>query len=426
MLEDIINKMINDDNYVKVFTRDRYDSKFVDNCNETFKNKCIIFSPKITYGIDIQIEYETVYAIYSGNSINGYLMLQQISRCRKCKEIKILSFYDNNVNLNNNENNKYVMKYTIYKNIYINTVQKTSNNKVRNMFNDNVIAYLKTNKLNDDDIIMKYVNTIINTQYYSLISGCNKLISFSILSEFQGYTVNIYYEDNKYFNDINVISTKKMNSSDILEIFNLQKTYDYFKKNNSTLELDILDNMCKQSYLDKIIRSKWLFSSIVKNGIDKVLEIFNDKSIIECFLYKTIRDNAYDNYVIINDYIKTFKVSVFELCETYDKKLMSEFVKNHKREFNNVIKNFNYQATSNKIHNSNTFTNNKIIGLYYFNELIMSCYHNINRFLITKERYNQRYKNEDIRIARISLFDYRYINGINNIFNHRKDYLINH
>jgi len=57
-------------------------------CNETWLNKIVLFSPKIIYGLDCTIKYNSIYAIYKGDTINSFHMIQQISRARHVQRVE--------------------------------------------------------------------------------------------------------------------------------------------------------------------------------------------------------------------------------------------------------------------------------------------------------------------------------------------------
>jgi len=70
--------------YVRIFTCDEGKTSNIN--TKFFTNRCIIFSPKIVMGISIDKELiydtDTIYSIYSGNSLNGFMIYQQLCRAR--------------------------------------------------------------------------------------------------------------------------------------------------------------------------------------------------------------------------------------------------------------------------------------------------------------------------------------------------------
>lgn len=79
-----------DPSYFLIYTRDIGDVADFENCNELWKNKCVIMSPKVVYGIDVLIPYKEIYAIYSGKTIDGFSMHQQMSRARAAAKVNVL------------------------------------------------------------------------------------------------------------------------------------------------------------------------------------------------------------------------------------------------------------------------------------------------------------------------------------------------
>jgi hypothetical protein len=82
------------DKYAMVFNKDYGQLEELDNCNTLFKNKCVIASPKIIYGLDITIPYDKVYCIYKYTNeekcMGALEYHQQYSRARDCKEVILL------------------------------------------------------------------------------------------------------------------------------------------------------------------------------------------------------------------------------------------------------------------------------------------------------------------------------------------------
>ena len=107
---------------ILMYTSGIGDTKDISECNKIWRNKIVVYSPKILYAVDNQIEYQdnTTLAIYTGKSISSMNMFQQMCRNRKAKNINVLWLqknediaryitYDRMCEL---ENEKY-MKYTM-------------------------------------------------------------------------------------------------------------------------------------------------------------------------------------------------------------------------------------------------------------------------------------------------------------------------
>lgn len=77
---------------IMMYTSGQGNTQDIIECNRKWLYKVVIFSPKIVYGVDNQIEYEegTICGIYTGKSISSINMFQQLGRCRKAKDMRIL------------------------------------------------------------------------------------------------------------------------------------------------------------------------------------------------------------------------------------------------------------------------------------------------------------------------------------------------
>lgn len=75
---------------VLLVTKDFGTLKELENCNELWKNKIVLCSPKVTYGLDVLIEYDHVYLVYKGHTISSLEMIQQLGRSRNVKEVSVI------------------------------------------------------------------------------------------------------------------------------------------------------------------------------------------------------------------------------------------------------------------------------------------------------------------------------------------------
>lgn len=94
-------------NYYLIFNKDSGNLKDLNDCNNTFLNKCVICSPRVVYGLDILIKYKQVYMIYKNTagyfqSMNALEYHQQINRSRNAENVNILI---------NNSFNKFKNKF---------------------------------------------------------------------------------------------------------------------------------------------------------------------------------------------------------------------------------------------------------------------------------------------------------------------------
>jgi len=409
-------------NYFVLITRERYNKEFVNDCNNTFNNKCIIYSPKITYGIDIQIEYEDIYVIYKGKSINSYLMLQQFSRSRKCKNINILSLF------NNNQCNILFFKY--FKENYINNI-KNNNNKVfellnnNNMINNIDILFNMNNLLSNryKDII-DFLNIVIHNKYNNYITNNNKLYCLKLLSKYQGYKIN-YYDfnetkdyniDDKKYNEINNYDNIK-----ILEEIKLDKNYELC---NNELKLYLNELIKNKKNINRILHSRYLFiydlnkiENIFKNNNEDIIKIINNNG-----------NNLKYVYQILINLNKELGINKFELLKEYNKDNLIKFINDNKENIeklftskdntkrNKKLKNKNFDNLLKEVNNDKNNKRLKCInGLYLFNQFILTCYKYIDNNLIITNKDN--FIINKIRYQYIFKFNENYINNMKEIYN---------
>ena len=421
------------DDYALLITKDYSKRNIITNCNDTFKNKCVIFSPKILYGIDIQIPYDSIYAVYTGKSINSYLMLQQISRCRKCKEIKILALFDD-------KNNK-VISYDLYKNKYIKYVIKHNMSLEKILDKDFPYDKLKYEQLNIKSPMLnevKYINVVLQSLYYEYITKSNKLHCLKLLCEYQGYKINnekfydesLKIENNKNDQLLKTKITEEIKQEIKQEIFesNLEKLklnslyYSIIdKKTKKALETKLfIDELCSANGYSKYQRSKILFTNneeldkYVKSKVnekDNIINIVIDPKHIELRCLN-----------VINDYCKIFNCKIFKLLSKYQRIKIKTFIEEHKNDINIISES---SAKDNLKYCNliiNTSIKDKNVGLHYFNNFIVFCYGKINCDLIKYEKVHIRYHtdNNDEELRTLGIFNLDYINKIIKILHSKK------
>lgn len=421
------------DDYALLITKNYYDQDIMIDYNKTFKNKCVIFSPKILYGIDIQIPYESIYAVYTGKSINSYLMLQQISRCRKCKEIKILALFDD-------KNNK-VISYDLYKNKYIKYVIKHNISLEKILDKDFPYDKLKYEQLNIKSPMLnevKYINVVLQSLYYEYITRSNKLHCLKLLCEYQGYKID---KGDFYDNSLNIENNQndQLLKTKITEEIKQEIKQEIFESNLEKLKLDSLyysikdkktkkaletklfiDELCSANGYSKYQRSKILFTNneeldeYVKSKVnekDNIINIVIDPKHIELRCLN-----------VINDYCKIFNCKIFKLLSKYQRIKIKTFIEEHKNDINIISESSAKDSLKycNLIINTNI--KDKNIGLHYFNNFIVFCYGKINCDLIKYEKVHIRYHtdNNDEELRTLGIFNLDYINKIIKILHSKK------
>ena len=417
-----IDKYKNKNNYFELIIKDKYNKEFVNNCNITFNNKCVIYSPKITYGIDIQIEYEDIYVIYKGKSINSYLMLQQISRSRNCKNINILSLF--------NYNQINILKFKYFKNNYINNI-KNINDKVFELLNnhniiDNIDILFNMNNLLSKRYkdIIDFLNIVIHNKYNNYITNNNKLYCLKLLSEYQGYNINYYdFNETKNYNidDKKYLEINNYDNIKILEEIKLDKNYELC---NNELKIYLNELIKDKKNINRILHSRYLFiydlnkiENIFKNNNEDIIKIINNNG-----------NNLKYVYQILINLNKELEINKFELLKEYNKDKLIKFIENNKNNIkklftskmtlyqNKKLKNKSYEDLFKEIQNDKMNRKFKCInGLFLFNQFILNCYKYIdkNLIIINKEDYiinKNRYINKYI-------FNDKYINNMKDIYN---------
>ena len=433
-----INLYKNQKEYFIIITKDNYNKEIINDCNNTFKNKCVIFSPKITYGIDIQIKYNNIYCIYKGKSINSYLMMQQLSRSRNCNNINILSlFKDKKIS-------KKILSFNLFKDIYLKHIKHIKKDKKLNnlLKNNNIINYIdvilnmneKINKKYND--YMDFIEIIIYNKYYEYLTRNNKLISLKFICEYQGYKFNNYKLDNLTNDNILINNENNDNYINIiLNELNLNKNYNSL---NNIINNDNISNDIKNKYINikneldeilnkkinknRIIKSKYLFT----NNFNNLNKLFNNKNEDLIKIINNNNNNLYNVYQILINLNKTFNINKFELLEEYNKDNLNNFITNNKENINKLyiskdnnkdkLKNKSFDNLLKEVNNNKMNKKLKIInGLYFFNQFILNCYKFIDNNLI-KTKNIDIYINKK-RYQKELIFNNKYINLLNILFN---------
>lgn len=275
-----------DENYYKLINKDYGTIDEIINCNEQFKNKCIISSPKILYGVDITIPYDNIYCIYkytgNTNCINSMEYHQQYSRARICNNVNILDL---------NHNYKFMNNYYISLDDHILEEDKIFENKKKNQ-NEQCKKYKIINEMCEDFNLNKNIinkqNIFSQIHYYKTwfdkLFNNNKMQLVIKLAEEAGYNINfIELELNKDSLD----QCKKLKQS----VTNYEKEIlEIIKKIIETSE-DIKDYRLRESILEGI------FARMKYFGIHDIKDIYEDlkEFIINIDKFKTNMNKKYLN-----------------------------------------------------------------------------------------------------------------------------------
>ena len=170
------------DDYFRIFNANCGTIEDLNNIDLVSKNRCIISSPKIVYGLDLTTSYEDIYCIYSKtkgtNSLSSFEWYQQLSRARFSKAINIFILdsktnnYDNtyiSFEKNKVEENKHIENYIYYKKS----------------------LYEKYNLVSEITSINTYFRNIhYYKSWYDKIFSNNKLHILKLLANQTGYIIN--------------------------------------------------------------------------------------------------------------------------------------------------------------------------------------------------------------------------------------------
>ena len=240
---DIYNYLLkynNDKDYFKVYTKEIGSMKEIRNCNKLWLNKCVIFSPKIIYGVDILILYEHIFAIYTGTTMDSFSMLQQISRARAVKNVHVLFTMKHYRVSDNNfisyEENKRIEELELNK--FIDSLNTKHSLKSINEMKENIIYQLQAmattarskellNEINENSI---FGRIHLYVSWYKKLYSYNKSKLFIQLCMEQGYTIKSC-SFGKDSTKTKLISVKKRLHRDCLRI-----------NNNIILQEDIEDD----------------------------------------------------------------------------------------------------------------------------------------------------------------------------------------
>lgn len=175
------NNIIRDDYVVMM---DRYGSlSDITDCNNTFKNKYVICTPKIIYGCDILIKYHHMFCIYSHTGrvkgMDGLQYHQQYSRPRNCKIVNILildGLYGKSVN-------KFI---TYEENMEI---EKRLYEEHMMAYNDLSDKYKVVNELMGVDECNLFMDIHYHKTWYDYLFCNDKTQLFKMMAKRAGYTI---------------------------------------------------------------------------------------------------------------------------------------------------------------------------------------------------------------------------------------------
>ena len=295
----VIETLKVDEEQIKLFTSDCGKLNDLVNCNEVFKNKLVIFSPKVLFGTDIQIEYESgcVMAIYTGGSVNGRQLFQQINRTRKSANVNILLLIKQKYKSHIVDYDEHVKNELDDLKLYLRGLKKLC--PTVQMVADLVTIRkgLKTT-INEEDTLTQIH---LHNSWYDRIFNCDKSQLFVSLCQEQGYDIK--------YNNFDATESMTFDMTDInkeskLTLYEDNKKYieGELNKNNDTYDavVEKMDSRLKFLNVKKgLLRmsKEYLERNYGKERCDEVCalkEIAEDDEIFKkCMSSKILYDDHF-------------------------------------------------------------------------------------------------------------------------------------
>ena len=323
-------KFVKDKDYFRVYTKDSGILEEIENCNEVWKDKCVLFSPKIVYGIDVLIEYDHVFAIYKGNTMDSFSMLQQISRTRNTKNVDVLFLTKHYKESTNNhityKMNKFIEEAEFKKFLkYLNDRhEKSTIDKVKEHIFHELQALVTTGK-NIDILHEINENSIFGrlhlyASWYKRLFNYNKCQLFVRLCKDQGYTVSTkefakddsecQYEDvkEKMVEEIVKQTDDKHGENDLIDIKHRKEIIgEGLKSRLKILNIDMTE-LKEDPELQKIVMNEEKFSKCLNSIIlYYTRDMINNKEL----------DSYAENFTFIEKDKRLYKVlEIIEWLET--------------------------------------------------------------------------------------------------------------
>lgn len=303
-----------DEDYFRIYTKTTGSFDELEKCNKIWKIKCVLFSPKIVYGLDVTIKYRCIFAIYQGNSIDSFSMLQQISRARNTKKVNVLFLLEHYAKNNNNyisyeknkkEEEKELQAFitTTNSQYYDINIEKIKENMLHEsasltMTGQNNNIY----EINKDGIFGKIH---LYASWYKRLFDYNKSELFLQLCEKQGYIITkTHFPKNEkpslfenVKKDMAVEETNQMiklikgdntiSINDMIDIKHRNKNLlKHFESRMKLLNIRYID-LKKDKHVRKLLEDETKFNKCIKSIILYYIE-------------------GYANEKFIKDYIKNF------------------------------------------------------------------------------------------------------------------------
>jgi hypothetical protein len=406
-----------------IYNKDEGNTEDFRHINDTWSNKFVFFTPKIIYGLSFEKQAVDVFGIFYGKSINPLNMMQQLSRCRIIKQLKIyitnrtqpikyrsideINIYNNKIYDDHNKLMKIEKMTTqqldiCYENLsiyyeYYNDIlfsypkyhlQQILKKKGFNIINNNEedVGEIKFDKKLISDNIKKYNNKNIETIFKSFYTNSIKLTTAQ-----RNKKIKII-DSLKY---LNINYQQATNDDYIIELLVNNNEYKHhICLCQAFLKDDILDNNYK-SFADcdfkekiqnniysklKIIRYIENYLKIEPFGIDNLIPIVLESSKIDNFdgniLAQIKNIFGYDNIIrdydvykcLVKIYNSVFGNKITENIKTYHIKCNGKNIRLYRYNININYLYQNLKIFKKRIYDHSIIAKNIIKILYAYNE----------------------------------------------------------
>jgi Origin of replication binding protein/Primase C terminal 2 (PriCT-2) len=312
--------------YFKIFTKDSGSLKELEDCNTKWKNKCVLFSPKIIYGIDVIIPYDNIYAVYNGNTIDSFSMLQQVSRSRNTKAVNVLFLLKHYQETMNNyisySTNKYIEELELQR-FDTKNIDKIKDHILYELesitFNDKTSDML--HEINENSL---FGQIHLYASWYRRLFNYNKGQLFEQLCREQGYDITkiVFDLDDEPSSFVNIkkkiveeimdqtekiITNDNKNGDDLINVANRKEIINESLKSRKKI-LNVTDiDLMNDAKLREIVKDEDRFNKCVKS-----IMLYYSKEIID----KKELDEYANNFSFIEKSKRLFKLlSIIEWLE---------------------------------------------------------------------------------------------------------------
>ena len=391
LLKQIFIKYNCDDDYYRVFNKEEGTLEDMKNINKIGFNKCLIASPKWCYGLDVTIDYDEIFVIYSYTSglqsMGALEMIQQISRARNTKCVNLLCIDPNakyafNQYVSYEENQKLQEKY-------INGYSKIHGDlcKKYDIVNEMGCTMIDVNgkiKFNNDSFMTQihYLKT-----WYDQLFHRNKVDIIKLISKDYGYKITEFDYNPDYAFIKSLKNDMKLKKEEIIEvskkIFLCEKVDDKYKhyidnlREQVTMREKYLKNINDNDLLCELVSDHTKFVNFINRKYLNLSKSEFEKKSIEVAnndILHMIKDNDIINKINVcfwfEELLKINRLDIEKIQVEDLDNIKKIFHENTERFYclfkNNECKNKTIKSIKHKI--------DSIINVNYLQKFIAECY----------------------------------------------------